>query len=622
MIITILYKSVIIWIPLHGAKSILYLGVHDTAIICLNPSYPHTEYWSYPYTDQLLELEGCRRPIHPQLPREWRHIITPFHSDFWKKELASHHDKRFVTWVCDGIEQGFHIGVSNTGPELHPSRGNMLSAVEHPQVVTEYIQGELAAHHLLRVDPTLTNNLTIHTSPLGVIPKKGRPNCWRLIMDLSAPQGHSVNDRIDKERCSLHYSSLDDAATKVAALGPGALLAKMDICQAYRNVPVAPEDRLLLGMQWENQIYIDQVLPFGLRSAPMIFSAIADALLWIMLKRGVSWAIHYIDDFLTIGTAHTGECLQNTQIMHAVCEEAGVPIEQAKSVGPTTNIVFLGILIDTEKGELRLPQEKLTQLQAMLAQWRGRKACRKRELLSLIGSLSHACRVVRSGRTFLRRLIDLSTQAARLDHFIRLNAEARADLEWWYQFIVPWNGVSMLSTLTMQSPVASIYTDASGRWGCGAVCQTDWFQLEWDSKAGQHHISTKELIPIVIAAAIWGHQFRGKALHILSDNAAAVAAINNQTSSIKEMAHLLRCLAFIAARFQIRLFASHIPGRHNEIADALSRNNLCTFYALLPQASRVPSSVPDQLTQLPIPHLPDWTSQHWTVLWSTIFQLE
>ena len=541
--------------------------------------------------------------------------------DFWRSELATHPDGRFVAWICKGVEHGFRIGFSDREIELRSARSNMLSAIEHPQIVTDYIRGELTSHHLHLVGPTSSLNLPlVHLSPLGVIPKKGRPNCWRLIMDLSSPHGHSVNDGIAKELCSHHYSSIDDAATRVTALGPGCMLAKMDIRQAYRNIPVAPEDKYLLGLQWNNHIYIDQVLPFGLRSAPMIFSAIADALLWIMLKKGVSWGIHYIDDFLTIGAPASEECLQNTQIMQSVCDYAGLPVEPSKSVGPTTSLVFLGILIDSVKGELRLPQDKLAQLQITISQWRGRKACRKRELLSLIGSLSHACKVVRSGRTFLRRLIELSTKATRLDHFIRLNADARADLEWWYQFISPWNGVSLLSPLTIQAPLASIYSDASGTWGCGAICQCHWFQLEWDETSEKYHISIKELIPIVIATAIWGHHFKGKTLHVRSDKVAAVAAINNQTSSVKEMAHLLRCLAFIAARFHLRIIASHIPGHLNEIADALSRNNMKNFFSFVPQADKTPSSVPDELIQLLIPQLPDWTSQHWTGLWTAIFQ--
>ena len=119
-------------------------------------------------------------------------------------------------------------------------------------------------------------------------------------MDLSSPHRHSVNDGIRKELCSFHYTSVDEAAEKMTLLGKGTLLEKMDIKQAYRNIPVAPEDRHLLGLHWDNKLYIDQVLPFGLRSAPLI-SAVADALLWIMKHKGTTWAIHYIDDFLTMG---------------------------------------------------------------------------------------------------------------------------------------------------------------------------------------------------------------------------------------------------------------------------------------------------------------------------------
>ena len=248
-----------------------------------------------------------------------------------------------------------------------------------------------------------------------------------------------------------------------------------------------------------------------------------------MQNKGATWGIHYINDFLTAGAPDSQECLQHTLIMQSVCEEAGLSMEPSKSVGPTTSLVFLGILIDTVEEELRLPQDKLSELQTTIAQWRGWKACRKPELLSLIGLLSHARKVVRSGRTFLRRLIDMSTKATRLDHFIRLNGEARADLEWWFQFIGPWNGVSLLSSLSAQAPAVTIYSNASGSWGCGAICQGHWFQLQWDANSEAYHISIKELLPIVIAAAIRGRRFVGKTILVRSDNIVAVAAINHQT---------------------------------------------------------------------------------------------
>ena len=190
------------------------------------------------------------------------------------------------------------------------------------------------------------------------------------------------------------------------------------------------------------------------------------------------------------------------------------------------------------------------------------------------------------------------------------------------QFFGPWNGVSLLSLLSAQTPAATIYSDTSGSWGCGAICQGHWFQLQWDKNSEAYHISIKELLPIVIAAAIWGQDFVGKTVTILvrSENVAAVAAIKHQTRPVKEVAHLLRCLAFIMARFNVRLQAAHIPGILNDIANALSRNNMSTFFSLVPQADKHPLIIPSSLIHLLIPRLPDWTELHWTELWSTIFQ--
>ena len=74
--------------------------------------------------------------------------------------------------------------------------------------------------------------------------------------------------------------------------------------------------------------------PFGLRSAPMIFSAIADILLWIMQNKGATWGIHYIDDFLTAEAPDSQECLQNTLIMQSVCEEAAYRWNHQNQSGP------------------------------------------------------------------------------------------------------------------------------------------------------------------------------------------------------------------------------------------------------------------------------------------------
>ena len=97
-------------------------------------------------------------------------------------------------------------------------------------------------------------------------------------MDLSSPKGSSVNDGISSDLCSLSYISIDDVSIVIASLGRGTLFANIDIKSSYRIVPVHPHDRPLLGMHCKGQLYVDTCLPFGLRSVPRIFTAMADML--------------------------------------------------------------------------------------------------------------------------------------------------------------------------------------------------------------------------------------------------------------------------------------------------------------------------------------------------------
>ena len=68
-------------------------------------------------------------------------------------------------------------------------------------------------------------------------------------------------------------------------------------------VPVHPCDQHLLGVQWEGNVYVDLVLPFELRSALRIFSALANALQWILAQKGLK-VLHYLDDFICVSGSY------------------------------------------------------------------------------------------------------------------------------------------------------------------------------------------------------------------------------------------------------------------------------------------------------------------------------
>ena len=103
----------------------------------------------------------------------------------------------------------------------------------------------------------------------------------------------------------------------------GDWLAKVDVKSAYRNIPVHPEDRWLLGMMWEGSLFIDTVLPFGLRSAPKIFTAIADAVEWVAKQAGVRFVM---DDYLIVGGPDSPECAEALQILLEIFRRLSLPV--------------------------------------------------------------------------------------------------------------------------------------------------------------------------------------------------------------------------------------------------------------------------------------------------------
>ena len=194
----------------------------------------------------------------------------------------------------------------------------------------------------------------------------------------------------------MEYVTVDMVTNMILGFGPrcSGAVYKIDIRSAYRMVPVHPEDRWLLGMQWGGQLLVDTVLPFDLRSAPKLFTAVADAVEWVAKYHGLELVFHYMDDFLLILPVAAGATQLNGLL--AVFKELGLPLAAEKLEGPSHRVTFLGIEVDTATLELHLSQKKILELKSLVGEWLGRKSCWK-ELQSLVGKLQHACKVVKPG---------------------------------------------------------------------------------------------------------------------------------------------------------------------------------------------------------------------------------
>ena len=412
----------------------------------------------------------------------------------------------------------------------------------------------------------------------------------RLILDLSSPRGDAVNDGISQEDFACVYSKFDDAVNIIRHLGRGAFMAKVDIKHAFRICPVSPDQWPLLCYQWLDQFFIDTRLPFGSRSSPFIFNTFAMALAWIIINvGGLMFLIHYLDDFFM---AHYSEsvCQHDLDVFLSICSELGVPLADDKTVGPSTRVTYLGIEIDSSDMTIRLPSDKMEKIQLLLHTWKTKRKCTKQELLSLIGILSFACKVVKGGRMFLRRLIDLSTTVPSLHHHVYLNSEAQADIQWWLQFLPHWNGIAIIHPPPINSHELHLYTDASDV-GLGGFYGNNWFSSAWrdDWKPSlTNHINARELFAVWTALFLWGDSWVNNEILIFTDNQAVVDVWLSGTCKDKLMMKLIRCMFFFAAKRNINILVAHVPGKVNTDADLLSRFQIRQFLDRNPSAHSEP----------------------------------
>ncbi len=251
-------------------------------------------------------------------------VTTPLSVSYWQDVLSSHPDQALARYIIGGLGNDFRIGFRH-GTPLKSAQNNLQSASAHPEAVREFVTKELSLGRLAGPVPDSARVPALQINRIGVVPKGHNTGKWRLITDLSFPNGFSVNDGIDPLLCSLTYTTVDDVAAKISLLGQGALMAKIDVESAYRLLPVHPQDRIFQAIRWEGDTFIDLVLPFGLRSAAKIFNTVADALNWHLRRAVVEHIDHYLDDFIMLGSPGSSQCDDALAVVERECCRSRCP---------------------------------------------------------------------------------------------------------------------------------------------------------------------------------------------------------------------------------------------------------------------------------------------------------
>lgn len=514
----------------------------------------------------------------PLIPSAWRDALITYPGDL---------GETLFKILRYGVRIGYEGPLQRLISTNQPSANNDLIAIQ------SQLDIDLS---LLRVMAT-TSSFPYISSPLGLVPK--HDGSWRRIHNLSHPENRSVNHHIPDHYATITYPTLAVILDMVLKGGRGCYIVKKDIKEAFRIVPVSPQDHWLLGFTWLGTHYVETCLPFGLCTAPVLFNLFAEAIEW-MLKNLLSWHLitHYLDDFIRIVPPSDIHTLPQSDLDFArLTKYLGLVFNDSKNRASTTEPI-LGIEVDTIRFEARLPREKLAKAVTMTTASLRRGSFTLREAQKLAGFLQWCSQVIRLGRPFMSSLWETITtlHSLPLGSRRRIDFCLRQDLVWWQNTLPEHNGILFFDDLSRSN--IQLFTDACPK-GLGGFfylgSSEDWresirsihrnnsFSTRLSSAQRYERIEKLEVQAILVSIQRWTIILARSHLVVHTDNTAAYLGL--RSGRLHGPANTpLREVLCLAARHDITLESRWLSSADNALADALSRDdtraiaNFCTHW--------------------------------------------
>ena len=527
-------------------------------------------------------------PLDDHLPDA---LPTPIKGKKLAKLLKGYND---APYIINGFSSGFKVG--HEGSSYSVVERNSSTVYANPNAAQEKVDHEVSLGRIAGpfVHPPMLN---LVISPLA-LRKKANSNKYRLLHNLSAPYDNSsVNINIPDTEANVKYATLRNAL-EIIINDKCLFLAKSDIADALRLIPLHPSDFRLMGFKLNNRYYFDKCLPMGCRSSCKIFERFSDSLLHILSEKyNVTRVVKVIDDFLFLAPT-AEECQDALLAFKDLAKEIGLPIADHKTVGPSRIITFLGIEINTVEGSCKLPPDKLENYLALTSSYINKRKISMRDAKSLLGKLSFASAVIPAGRTFLRRLYDLTSGKYEPNSRKKLKSNHRKDLKVWCEFLNNHSGKSLLAAIPEFKPFTTSFLTDSCPNGYAGICHPLWFQGTFPGKWRDFDIQFLELYPIFLLITLLAEKLKGERILVLCDNQPIVHTLNKLTTKNKRVMRLIRMLILVLLKNNIVIFAKHIPGKQNVISDFLSRHQatpqFLRHHGLSPRPLIIPNALRPQ----------------------------
>ena len=488
--------------------------------------------------------------VHQFSNYDLTNIYTPVNADRLESLLnETHYDHNKTRTIVNGFRNGFDLGYR--GPKkLQQKSPNLKFVIGNQTELWNKVMDEVKLKRFAGPFDTIPYKYFIQ-SPIGLVPKEGGKKT-RLIFHLSYPRNSddsvSVNNQTPESLCKVKYQDFDKAVKLCIRQGKSCFAGKSDFTAAFRHLPIHRKFWKYLIMKARNPenkrryYFIDKCLPFGSSRSCALFQDFSDCISHILkVKTGLD-NVNYLDDFLFVALLRS-YCNAQIDCFMRTCVEICFPVSLSKTFYGATRVVFLGLLIDTKRQLVCIPNEKLLTGLHLI-----RSALRKKkntlwQLQQICGFLNFLGKAIVPGRAFTRRMYSHGDNTKKPHHHLPLTREIKEDLHCWEFFLeTPYAFARSFFDFDsdLKSEQLDFATDASKNpeLGAGGNCENEWFILQWNAehiKKYDPSIAYLELFAMTVGIMNWISKYKNKKVSIACDNMAVVCMVNKTSSACKKL---------------------------------------------------------------------------------------
>ena len=408
-------------------------------------------------------------------------------------------------------------------------------------------------------------------SPLNVVEQ--REKC-RLILDL-----RYVNEHLRIP--AFRYEGLSRAAE---LLCHGDWLFTLDLKSGYHHVDIHASCWTYLGFEFDGHYYMFRSLPFGLATAPYVFTQVVKQLAGRWRSRGIR-LVPYVDDILFMSPTPQAAIRCREDVLTDLATSGFILNKKKSQLQPSQCTRFLGILIDTVHMVFSVPTDRVQSLQQALQNVSGQKSATPRCVARITGMLaSMRLALGPLARCLTHGLITFINEGQAWNARRLLTADARRDIHFWMEHISTMNGWPIMRPRTF-SAVLSCDASDSG-WGASLhIIPEGTYQAAAPIPLPMRTLSSTHR---ELAGILWSIlHFRSLLVHrhtlIRTDNQAAAFILTKGGSRKSSLTTICLRILQVALMHNLHVSISWVPRELNAEADALSKQQELDDFRISPE---------------------------------------